>query len=56
MTHAKEDPTRDLWDWAESRYGKSELLIEYVVNVPDQITGYEIVNEVGGITMKNLNG
>ncbi|GIO60139.1 hypothetical protein [Paenibacillus cineris] len=56
VTHAKGDPKRDLWDWAESRFGKSELFIEYVVNVPDRITGYEIANDVGGITMKNLNG
>ncbi|OZB98882.1 hypothetical protein [Paenibacillus sp. XY044] len=56
VTHAKDEPGRDLWDWAESRFGKSELLIEYVVNVPDKVTGYEIVNEVGSITMNNLNG
>ncbi|MEC0370910.1 DUF4097 family beta strand repeat-containing protein [Paenibacillus chibensis] len=56
VTNPKGDPGRDLWEWAESKYGYSEFLIDYEIQIPAAIKSFDIANDVGGITMNHLNG
>lgn len=56
VTNPIGDPGRDLWEWAESKYGYSEFLIDYEIQVPAAIKSFDIANDVGSITMNHLNG
>ncbi|MWV45782.1 hypothetical protein GRF59_19380 [Paenibacillus sp. HJL G12] len=56
VTNAKGHSDRDLWDWSQSKYGYSEFKIDYEVEVPAAITGFEIANNVGEVTMDQLKG
>lgn len=56
VTNPKGSPEENIWDWAQSKYGYSEMMIDYEIQVPASITGFEIRNDVGGITMTNLSG
>lgn len=55
-THAKDSPDKDLWTWAQKKYGFSDFSINYVVEVPSFIDSYEIQNNVGQIHMSGLKG
>ncbi len=55
-THAKEDPSRNLWDWADKKYNYSEFSIDYTIGLPDQITAFHINNDVGNVTLTGLSG
>lgn len=56
VTNPKGNPNDNLWDWAQSKYGYSEFMIDYEVQVPASLTDFEIENDVGQITMNNLSG
>lgn len=55
-THAKENPKKDLWSWAQKKYGTSDFSINYVIEVPSSIDRYEINNNVGTIQLYGLQG
>jgi hypothetical protein len=56
VTHPKDDPERNLWDWAHKKYGYSEFIIEYTVELPANVNRYEISSSVGNISLSGLNG
>ncbi|MDR0269188.1 DUF4097 family beta strand repeat-containing protein [Paenibacillus sp.] len=56
ITNPKGNPSQDLWDWADSKFGYSRFKIDYEVEVPASITSFDITNNVGKITMDNLKG
>lgn len=56
LTHPKGNTKQNLWDWAEDKYGVSDLTIDYIVEVPDLINSYEISNQVGEINLNDLKG
>ncbi|MFU1797968.1 hypothetical protein ACM1RC_29205 [Paenibacillus azoreducens] len=56
VTSPKGEPDTNLWDWSNSKYGTSNFMIDYEVEVPAAMTGFEITNNVGGIQIDNLKG
>lgn len=54
--YSKDNPKQTLWDFAESKYGFSEFVIDYVVQIPDTIKSYDISNHVGDINLQNIQG
>jgi hypothetical protein len=54
--YSKDNPKQTLWDWAKSKYGFSEFVIDYVVQVPESIETYDISNDVGNVSLQNLKG
>lgn len=55
-THAKSNPKKDLWTWAQNKYGYSDFSISYNIELPDSMANYQITNNVGQIKLRNLNG
>jgi hypothetical protein len=55
-THAKENPKKSLWTWAQKEYGTSDFSINYVIELPSSIDRYEIKNNVGKIELRGLEG
>ncbi|WP_239618658.1 hypothetical protein [Cohnella mopanensis] len=56
VTHPKDHPKHNMWDWAQDKYGYSEMSIDYVVEIPAGITSYEITSNVGSLQLSNLEG
>lgn len=56
FAYSKDNPKQTLWDFAESKYGFSEFVIDYVVQIPDSMESYDISNNVGDINLQNLKG
>lgn len=56
VTRPKDDPKQNLWDWAQDKYGHSELFIEYDVGLPVSVKSYEISSNVGAIHLNQLEG
>lgn len=54
--HPKDKPGKDLWSWAQKKYGHSDFSIHYVIEVPAAITAYDISNSVGSIELSGLDG
>ncbi|OAB45391.1 hypothetical protein [Paenibacillus glacialis] len=55
-THPKGNEKLDLWKWAKKEYGFSNFGIDYVVEIPNTVNGFNISSEVGGINLSNLKG
>lgn len=55
-THSKTNPKKDLWTWAQNKYGYSDFSISYVIGVPESIEMYQITNNVGQIYLHDLQG
>lgn len=55
-THAKNEPKKDLWAWAQKKYGASNFTIDYEIEVPAAIDEYDISNNVGKIQLQSLHG
>lgn len=55
-THAKNEPKKDLWAWAQKKYGVSNFTIDYEIVVPATIGEYDIINNVGAIQLHGLQG
>lgn len=56
VTHPKEEQNTSLWTWAEKKYGISDFMIDYVIEVPATIDSYDIHNEVGVVELYDLKG
>lgn len=54
--HPKDSPKKDLWTWAQKKYKHSDFSINYVIEVPAGISGYEINNNVGSVQLSGLQG
>lgn len=55
-THAKNEPKKDLWTWAQKKYGFSDFSINYEIEVPATMDEYHISNNVGAIRLHGLKG
>lgn len=55
-THSKSNPKKDLWTWAQDKYGDSNFSINYRIEIPTSINKYQITNNVGHIFLRNLEG
>ncbi|AIQ47888.1 hypothetical protein R70723_19760 [Paenibacillus sp. FSL R7-0273] len=55
-THSKENQEKDLWTWAQKKYGHSDFSINYVIEIPAGITAYDITSNVGSIELNGLEG
>ncbi|NUU61451.1 hypothetical protein [Paenibacillus agri] len=55
-THAKDAPKKDLWSWAQRKYGSSDFSIDYVIEVPKSVDMYQVSNDVGEIQLSGLQG
>lgn len=55
-THPKGEPNTSLWAWAEKKYGISDFMIDYVIEVPATIESYDIHNDVGVVELVDLKG
>lgn len=54
--HAKGEPDRNLWDWAQKELHFTEFRIDYIVEVPAGIEEFEVTNNVGEIAASGLTG
>ncbi|KUP23428.1 hypothetical protein [Paenibacillus sp. DMB5] len=54
--HSKDNPDKNLWTWAQREYGHSDFSINYVIEVPEIVTAYDITNNVGSIEATGLEG
>ncbi|WP_339320175.1 hypothetical protein [Paenibacillus sp. FSL R10-2734] len=55
-TNSKSSPKKDLWTWAQDKYGYSDFSISYNIELPTSIDEYIITNNVGQIRLRNLEG
>ncbi|WP_375103302.1 hypothetical protein ACDZ28_27435 [Paenibacillus sp. RS8] len=55
-THSKSNPKKDLWTWAQDKYGYSDFSISYNIELPASMNKYIITNNVGQIRLRNLEG
>ncbi|MGG6311737.1 hypothetical protein [Paenibacillus macerans] len=56
LVHAKDEPNKNLWDWARKELQFSEFRIDYVVEVPAGIREFDVINHVGNLTASGLEG
>lgn len=56
ITHAKDKPDQNLWTWAQHKFGAAEFSIDYVIEIPEQVTMYQLSNDVGDIKLNQLQG
>lgn len=56
VTHPKGNEKITMWKWAKKEYGFSNFSIDYVVEIPDTMSGYDISSGVGEINLSNLKG
>lgn len=56
FTSSKLSPKKDLWTWAQDKYGYSDFSISYVIQVPNSIEMYQITNNVGQIYLHDIKG
>lgn len=54
-THAK-GSKKDLWSWAQKKYGSSDFSINYVIQLPSTVENFRIHNDVGTIQIRDLRG
>ncbi|RAR41362.1 DUF4097 family beta strand repeat-containing protein [Paenibacillus sp. MDMC362] len=55
-THPMEDASQSLWDWSQKQYGDSGFMIDYVIEVPEDMRNVRIKNDVGKIRVNELKG
>ncbi|MGN7760420.1 hypothetical protein [Paenibacillus sp. 22594] len=55
-THAKSEPKKDLWTWAQKKYGFADFSINYEIEIPATMDEYHISNNVGAIRLHGLKG
>lgn len=55
-THAKDSPKKNLWSWAQKKYGYSDFSINYVIQLPSRVENIKIHNDVGAIKLRDLQG
>ncbi len=55
-THAMEDASQSLWDWSQKQFGDSGFMIDYVIEVPEDLQSIRIKNDVGKIRVNELKG
>ncbi|OMD91751.1 hypothetical protein BSK49_05610 [Paenibacillus odorifer] len=55
-TNSKSNPKKDLWTWAQDKYGYSDFSINYTIEIPTRMDEYQITNNVGQIRLRNLDG
>ncbi|MRN56775.1 hypothetical protein [Paenibacillus monticola] len=55
-TTPKESAKKDLWTWAQDKYGYSDFSINYIIEIPANLNRYQINNRVGEISLHNLEG
>lgn len=55
-TRSKTKPKKDLWTYAQDKYGYSDFSINYNIKIPDRMNKYQITNNVGHIFLRNLEG
>ncbi|WP_019910373.1 hypothetical protein [Paenibacillus sp. HW567] len=55
-THAKDNPNKSLWTWAQKKFGSSDISIDYEIGIPDSIYEYQIINNMGAIGLQDLKG
>lgn len=55
-THAKDDPDKDLWEWADKNLGYSDFSIDYRIGLPEAISAIDIHNNVGSVIISGLKG
>ncbi|AOZ92474.1 hypothetical protein [Paenibacillus crassostreae] len=56
VTHPQGNSKKSLWTWAEDKYGFSEFSIDYKVELPDSVNQFDLTNNVGELTLRNLKG
>ncbi|WP_151735155.1 DUF4097 family beta strand repeat-containing protein [Paenibacillus tengchongensis] len=56
ITYAKDHPKQNLWSWAQQTYGHSDISINYTVQVPPSLTGFDINTDVGRIRVQDVQG
>lgn len=56
VTHPAGEQNKSLWAWAQKKYGFSDFMIDYVIEVPSNIESYEIRNDVGVVELVDLKG
>ena len=56
LIHPQGKQDENLWDWAQNQYNTSKFLVDYTIYVPEQVTAYQIHNNVGNITMSRIQG
>lgn len=55
-THPREDSSKNLWDWSQKQFGDSGFMIDYVIEVPEDLQSIHIKNDVGRIRVNELKG
>ncbi|MGC6583942.1 DUF4097 family beta strand repeat-containing protein [Paenibacillus sp. Dod16] len=55
-THPREDSSKSLWDWSQKQFGDSGFMIDYVIEVPEDMRNIHIKNDVGKIRVNELKG
>ncbi|WP_339218327.1 hypothetical protein [Paenibacillus sp. FSL H8-0332] len=55
-THSADSPKKSLWDWAQKEYGDSNFSINYVIELPDTVSRFEVENNVGAVKLRGLKG
>ncbi|MGV2686704.1 hypothetical protein GNF82_20725, partial [Clostridium perfringens] len=55
-THRMEDSSKSLWDWSQKQFGASGFMIDYVIEVPEDLQHIRIKNDVGKIRVNELKG
>ena len=55
-THAKDQPNKDLWSWAEDELDYSDFSMDYVIEIPGGVETYQVTNNVGKVQLKDLQG
>ncbi|GAA0133311.1 hypothetical protein YSY43_01510 [Paenibacillus sp. YSY-4.3] len=54
--HPQDDPNSSLWKWAQKKYGFSDFMIDYEIEVPLAMESYDIRNDVGIVELHDLKG
>ncbi|WP_055109185.1 DUF4097 family beta strand repeat-containing protein [Paenibacillus ihumii] len=56
VAHPKDDQNTSLWKWAHKKYGISDFMIDYAIEVPASLDNYDISNDVGIVELHDLAG
>lgn len=55
-THSPDNPKKNIWEWAQQEYGDSNFSINYEIALPDTVSKFEVVNNVGKVQLSGLEG
>lgn len=56
LTHAKDNPDKDLWRWSEKANGYSDFTIDYEIGLPSNVTMFDISSDVGEVNFTDMTG